>query len=304
VNASCEPCAACGQVLQRNEFGTAILGLIFVLSVLRSSGLSSMPRKLKYSRVLVKISGEALCGTGRSGIDAEALALVAREIATVAKMGAGIGLVVGGGNLIRGRDFTSTSGGPVLRVTADHMGMLATVINALALQDALLSLAAVKEPSPKNPLDDIDDHFARNVPVSVMSALPIPGLCEPFNHRLALRRLENKEVVIFAGGTGNPMFTTDTCAALRAGEVGAQVVMKATKVDGVYDSDPMTNPKAHKYEHLTFKKVLDDELGVMDLTAISLCMENKIPIMVFRLSDRDSLARAIRGENVGTLISE
>ena len=237
--------------------------------------------KSRCRRVVLKISGECLGSPGRAGVDAEALAYVAGEVAPLARAGVQVGLVVGGGNLIRGRDFPPAQA--VQRLTADYMGMLATVINALALQDALES---------------------RGVDARVLSAIPMGALCEAHSPWRAIELLEEGCVVIFAAGTGSPLFTTDMCAALRAGEVQAQAVLKATKVDGVYDSDPERNPRAKKYRRLTYQKAIQDRLGVMDLTAISLCMESRIPILVFRLARPGNLAAALAGRDVGTLISE
>ena len=240
-----------------------------------------MSAKAGYKRVLIKVSGEALCPPGRSGFDLKALDTLAGEIAAIARAGVQVGLVVGAGNLLRGRDFPP--GGPVHRVTADHMGMLATIINALALQDVL---------------------EAKGAPARVMSAIPMGALCETYGSRQAVGHLEKGRVVIYAAGTGSPLFTTDMCAALRAAETGAQAVIKATKVDGVYDSDPVKNRHAKKYDHLTYHEVIRLRLGVMDLTAISICMEQRIPIVVFRLSNPGNLARAVSGRKIGTLISE
>jgi uridylate kinase len=238
-------------------------------------------RKAQYKRVVLKISGECLGSPTRGGVDPEALAYVAGEVAPLVRKGIQVGLVVGGGNLIRGRDFSPAQA--VHRLTADYMGMLATVINALALQDAL---------------------EAQGTEARVLSAIPMGALCEAHSPWRAMELLDRGIVVIFAAGTGSPLFTTDMCAALRAAEVQAQAVLKATKVDGVYDSDPEKNPKAKKYRRLTFQKAIRDRLGVMDLTAISLCMESHIPIVVFRLFTPGTLRRALSGEAVGTIINE
>ncbi len=240
-----------------------------------------MADQLRYTRVLLKISGESLCQPGQSGIDATAVTAVADELSALAKRGVQIGLVIGGGNILRGRDLT---GNPhVQRPTADYMGMLATVINALALHDTLVS---------------------RGAACHVMSAIAMSGVCDVYTLRAATASLAAGKIVILAGGTGSPFFTTDTCAALRASELKAQVLMKATKVDGVFDADPMKNPAATKYAALTYEKVLADKLGVMDLTAISLCMENRIPIMVFQLFKQGNLLSAVSGQDVGTLIRD
>ena len=234
-----------------------------------------------YKRVLVKLSGEAMCPPGSYGIDPAAVAGVVNEVLPVAKLGVQIGLVIGGGNFVRGRDLASDP--HIQRATADYMGMLATVINALALQDALES---------------------HGLTTRVLSALSMSAVCEPFIRRRAVRHLEKGRVIILAGGTGSPFFTTDTCAALRSQEIHAQVLLKATKVDGVFDADPATNARAKKYDRLSYSKVLDDRLGIMDLTAISMCMESKIPIIVFALSKSGSLLAAVQGKPVGTIIAE
>ena len=239
-----------------------------------------MKLKTRYQRVILKISGECL-GTPGRGVDPEALAYVAGEVAPLARAGVQVGMVAGGGNLIRGRDFPPAQA--VQRLTADYMGMLATVINSLALQDAMESHGA-------------DAH--------VLSAIPMGPLCEAYSPWRAIELMEEGCVVIFAAGTGSPLFTTDMCAALRAGEVQAQAVLKATKVDGVYDADPEKHPGAKKYKRLTYQKAIRDRLRVMDLTAISLCMECHIPIVVFRLSARGNFRRAVMGKAVGTLIHE
>ena len=235
----------------------------------------------RYKRVLLKISGEALCRPGGSGVDTQALVTVSDELAALAKRGIQVGLVVGGGNLIRGRNLTDNP--YIERAHADYMGMLATVINGLALRDTLTR---------------------RGIAGCVLSAIPMPTVCDPYTRRDALSRLEAGHIVILAGGTGSPFFTTDTCAALRASELDAEVLLKATKVDGVYDADPVDNPQAQRYRRLTYEEVLADKLGVMDLTAISLCMENRIPIIVFQLSRAGSLDEVVCGGNVGTVISE
>jgi uridylate kinase len=241
-----------------------------------------MAKKLaKYERVLVKLSGESFCNPGSSGIDADAVDLVVQELLPAAKLGIQIGLVVGGGNFIRGRDLANDP--RIQRATADYMGMMATTINALALQDTLES---------------------HGLPTRVLNAITMTEIAEPFIRRRAIRHLEKGRIVILAGGTGSPFFSTDTCAALRASEIGAQALLKATKVDGVFDSDPQKNPAAKKYAALTYQKVLADRLGVMDLTAISLCMENKMPIIVFQLANKGSLAAILCGQDRGTVITE
>lgn len=231
----------------------------------------------KYKRVMLKISGEALAGDKKVGIDQDVLNNISEKIAEALKMGAEIAIVVGGGNFWRGR-----SGEGMDRTTADHMGMLATVINALALQDALES---------------------KGIETRVQTAIEMRQIAEPYIRRRAVRHLEKKRVVIFACGTGNPFFSTDTAAALRAAEIDAEVILLAKKVDGVYDSDPVKNPDAKKFDSLEYIEVLNRGLGVMDSTATSLCMDNNIPILVFGLDDPENILRVLRGENIGTIVS-
>jgi uridylate kinase len=231
-----------------------------------------------YRRILLKLSGEALLGGQQYGIDPPVIQRVATEIAEVASMGVQIGLVIGGGNIFRGAGLAEAG---MDRVTADHMGMLATVINALALQDALERRGAVAR---------------------VMSALQIHDVCEDYIRRRAVRHLEKGRVVIFAAGTGNPFFTTDTAASLRAIEVGADVLMKATKVDGVYSADPMIDPDAKRYGALSFDRVLTERLRVMDATAIVMCRDNKQPLIVFNLNNAGDLVRLVKGETLGTSV--
>jgi uridylate kinase len=233
----------------------------------------------RYKRILVKLSGEALMGESDYGIDPLFLKRLAAEIAAVRAAGIEVALVVGGGNLFRGAGLARAG---MDRVTADQMGMLATVMNALALQDAL---------------ESIDLH------VRVMSAIRINEVCEDYIRRRAVRHLEKGRVTIFAAGTGNPFFTTDTAASLRAIEIDAQLLLKATKVDGVYDADPTTNPRARRYDRLSYDQVLDDRLNVMDATAIVLCRDHELPMRVFNLNQADALVRAARGEEVGTLVT-
>jgi uridylate kinase len=235
---------------------------------------------LKYKRILLKISGEGLCREGGFGLESDELASTARQIAAVAKTSAQVAVVVGGGNFIRGEVLSAS--GQIQRATADHMGMLGTVINALALQDVL---------------------EAAGQPARVASAIPVGQLVEPFDRRRVLRHLEKGRVVILAAGTGNPFFTTDTCATLRATEIQADILLKATKVDGVYDSDPKKNPKAKMYKHLTYKQAINDNLRIMDMTALSLAMERQLPILVFNMKVAGNIARAVAGEKIGTLIS-
>lgn len=230
----------------------------------------------KYRRIMLKISGEALAGSKSSGIEQDTINNISGKIAEAYKMGVEIAIVVGGGNFWRGR-----SGKGMDRTTADHMGMLATVINALALQDSLES---------------------RNVPTRVQTAIEMRQIAEPYIRRRAVRHLEKKRIVIFACGTGNPYFSTDTTAALRAAEIDAEVILLAKKVDGVYDSDPSTNPQAKKFDRLTYIDILNRGLGVMDSTATSLCMDNNIPIIVFGLENPDNIIKVITGQEIGTKV--
>jgi uridylate kinase len=235
---------------------------------------------LKYRRILLKLSGEVLMGRGDYGIDPEVLSRVALEIKQVCSLGVQLGIVIGGGNIFRGAGLARAG---MDRVTGDHMGMLATVINSLALQDALERVGA----------------HAR-----VMSALQIHEVCEDYIRRRAIRHLEKNRTTIFAAGTGNPFFTTDTAAALRAIEIGADILIKGTKVDGVYTADPVKDPKATRYDRLSFDRVINDKLSVMDTTAVVMCRENNVPIRVFNLEGAGDLVRLVRGESVGTLVSE
>ncbi|HEX5133541.1 MAG TPA: UMP kinase [Candidatus Krumholzibacteria bacterium] len=234
---------------------------------------------LRFQRILLKFSGEILARDDGGGIDFAKLAAYSKQIAEVKALGTEVGIVIGGGNILRGS--TSSANG-IDRVTGDYMGMLATVINALAFQSALERIG---------------------VDTRVLTAIKMEQLAEPYIKRRAIRHLEKGRIVIFAGGTGNPYFTTDTAAALRAIEIEADVVMKGTKVDGVYDGDPMENPDARRFDSLSYIDVLNRRLKVMDATAISLCMENKLPIVVFKLIGDNNLMRAVRGEPVGTIVS-
>jgi uridylate kinase len=236
-------------------------------------------RAPRYRRILLKLSGEALMGKGDYGIDPEVLRRLANEVVEVVAKGVQIGLVIGGGNIFRGAGLARAG---MDRVTGDHMGMLATVMNGLAMQDALESLGA----------------HAR-----VMSALRINEVCEDYIRRRAIRHLEKGRVVILAAGTGNPFFTTDTAASLRAIEIDADILLKATKVNGIYTDDPVKNPKAERYARLTFDKVLADRLEVMDATAIVMCRDNNLPLRVFNLHSAGDLNRIVDGEDVGTLVS-
>jgi len=236
-------------------------------------------KRPKYSRILLKLSGEALGGPTGLNICAEAVAGMAAQIREVRDLGVQVVIVVGGGNIFRG---LSGSKRGIERATGDYMGMLATIINGLALQDALEKIG---------------------VPTRVQSAISMAQVAEPFIRRRAVRHLEKGRVVIFGGGTGNPYFSTDTAAALRANEIGAEVVLKATKVDGIYDSDPKTNPKAKRYSQIRYAEALRKQLKVMDSTAFSLCMDNKMPIIVFELFRPHNLKRVVMGEKVGTLVT-
>jgi uridylate kinase len=233
----------------------------------------------KYRRILVKLSGEALGHKTGSGIDPDALRSMAKQIREVRELGVEVVIVIGGGNIFRG--VTGSEGG-IERATGDYMGMLATVINALALQDALEK---------------------QGVPTRVQSAITMHQVAEAFIRRRAVRHLEKGRVVIFGGGTGNPFFSTDTAAALRAHEIGAEVILKATKVDGIYDSDPKKNPQAKRFEQVSYLEALQRQLKVMDAAAFSLCMDSKMPIIVFDMFKPHNLSRVVQGEKVGTLVT-
>ncbi|HOE20713.1 MAG: UMP kinase [Spirochaetes bacterium] len=232
----------------------------------------------KYKRILLKLSGEALAGQNKVGINPEIVSHIAREVKKAYTMGVDIALVIGGGNIFRGSVGTSIG---IERATGDYMGMLGTIINALAVQSVLENM---------------------QIPTRVMTAIEMRQVAEPYIRRRALRHLEKRRIVIFAAGTGNPFFTTDTAAALRAIEIGADLLCKATKVDGVYDKDPVKFPEANKMNTVSYMDVIKQQLGVMDYTAVSLCMENKLPLVVFNLFDEGSLARILNGEPVGTKI--
>lgn len=233
----------------------------------------------RYQRVLLKISGEGFCREGASGIDHDALLSIAQQCRDVNRLGVELAIVIGGGNFIRGQVLAQRG---ISRVTADHMGMLATVINALALMDALEALGVVTR---------------------VQTAIHMADVAEPYIRRRAIRHLEKGRVVILAAGTGNPYFSTDTTAALRATELGAEVLLKATKVDAVYSADPHVDPKAERYETLSYMEVLKKNLRVMDATAITLCRENALPIIVFDLLTPGNVQRVICGEPLGTLVA-
>jgi uridylate kinase len=233
----------------------------------------------RYKRILLKLSGETFCTPGGFGIDGQELESIAQRIAQVSKLGSQIAIVVGGGNFLRGETFSKNSHIP--RNTADYMGMLATVLNACALQETLEKLGQ---------------------PTRVCSAIEVAAICEPFIRRRCLKHLESGRVVILAGGTGNPFFSTDTCAALRASELEADVLIKATKVEGVYSDDPKKNPNAKFFEELTYAEVLQKNLRVIDHAAVALCRENNIPIIVLNIFKEGNITRALCGEKVGTLI--
>ena len=234
---------------------------------------------VQYRRVLLKLSGEALMGDLDYGIEPKVIQRIAAEIATARNTGVEIAIVIGGGNIFRGAGLARAG---MDRVTGDYMGMLATVMNALAIQDALESM----------------DVYAR-----VMSALQINEVCEDYIRRRAVRHLEKGRVVILAAGTGNPFFTTDTAASLRAIEIGADVLLKATKVDGVYDSDPMNNPDAKRFETVSYDQVLAEKLSVMDATAIVMCRDNDLPLRIFDLTRANALVQAMSGDDIGTVVT-
>ncbi len=234
----------------------------------------------RYKRVILKLSGEALAGSSGYGIDPRTLVSIAGQIKEVVARGVEVAIVVGGGNIWRG---VAGSAQGMDRATADYMGMLATEINALALQDALEK---------------------QGLEIRVMTAIEMKEIAEPYIRRRAIRHLEKGRVVIFAAGTGNPYFSTDTAAALRSAEIEAEVILRAKKVDGVYDSDPLKNPDAKKFSYLPYIDVLNQGLGVMDSTAASLCMDNKIPIIVFNLMEDGNILRAVMGDNIGTYVGE
>jgi uridylate kinase len=232
-----------------------------------------------YVRILLKLSGEALMGDQSYGIDRAVAQQIAKDVAEVQRLGVQVAAVIGGGNIFRG---VAASAGGMDRATADYMGMLATVINALALQDAL---------------------EREGITTRVLTAIEMRAVAEPFIRRRAIRHLEKGRVVVFAAGTGNPYFTTDTAAALRAMEIKAEVILKGTKVDGIYDADPLTHPNATRFDTITYLNVLERGLQVMDATAISLCMDNQMPIVVFNLRTPGNLRRAIMGEAVGSVVT-
>ena len=235
-------------------------------------------QSIRYKRVLVKLSGEALMGSGEYGIDPAIIKRIALEIQEILALGVEVAVVIGGGNIFRGAGLARAG---MDRVTGDHMGMLATVMNCLAMQDALEAIGT----------------HAR-----VMSAIRINEVCEEYVRRRAVRHLEKGRVVLFAAGTGNPFFTTDTAASLRAIEIGAGLLIKATKVDGIYSADPVKDPSAVRYPTLTFDRVLDERLNVMDATAIVMCRDNNLPLQVFNLGNAGDLLRIVQGESIGTVV--
>ncbi|MEM1329642.1 MAG: UMP kinase [Planctomycetota bacterium] len=240
---------------------------------------SSDGARPSFRRVLLKLSGESFCAPGGFGIDPDELALIAEEVKSAAAVGAELAVVVGGGNIIRGAELAKA--GHIEQATADHMGMLGTVINALALKEKLATIG---------------------IQSRVMTAIEIPSVAEPFIRGRAIRHLEKGRVVILGAGTGNPFFTTDTCAALRARELECEVLLKATKVDGVYTADPHKDPSATRYDRLTFSEAIDRDLRVMDMTALAMCREHDVPVLVFAFKEKGNIARVIAGENLGTLV--
>jgi uridylate kinase len=235
---------------------------------------------MKYRRILLKLSGEALVGEGHYGIDPKTLNLMAKEVAAISEAGVQVGIVIGGGNIFRGLKGAATG---MDRVTGDQMGMLATVINSMALQDTLEKLGVVTR---------------------VQTAIPMQTIAEPFIRRRALRHLEKRRVVIFAAGTGSPFFTTDTAAALRAKEMKADVLIKGTKVDGIYSADPVTDTSATRYEFISYLDFVEKRLKAIDSTAVTFCMDNNIPILVFNLKVPGNLQKIVSGEQIGTLIGQ
>lgn len=238
-------------------------------------------KKPKYKRIILKLSGEALQGNKPHGIDQDTLISIAKQIKEISKLGVDIAIVLGGGNIFRGQENTERLGLELERSVADYMGMLSTCINGLALQDVLEKLG---------------------LPTRVMTALSMQQVAEPYIRRRAIRHLEKGRAIIFVAGTGNPYFTTDTAAALRAMEIGADVILKATRVNGVYDKDPLKFKDARKFDRLSYIDVLNKNLRFMDATAVSLCMDNKLPIVIFNLTKRGNIKRAVLGQNIGTIV--
>lgn len=239
-----------------------------------------MSEKLKYKRILLKLSGEALLGDAEFGIDLKAVEKICLEVAELIAMGVQVAVVIGGGNLFRGADLTKRG---LDRITGDHMGMLATIMNGLALRERFISA---------------------KIPVTLMSSFSMPGIVESFDRRLAINALEAGRAVIFVGGTGNPLFSTDSAASLRAIEIKADALLKATKVDGVYSADPKVDKKAKRFDHLTYAEVLDRQLRVMDLTAICLAQEFNLVVRVFDMNKPSVLKRVVMGDNEGTIVSK
>jgi uridylate kinase len=234
---------------------------------------------LKYQRILLKLSGEALMGSEDYGIDPQVINRISKEIAQVHALGVQIGIVIGGGNIFRGAGLSKSG---IDRVTGDHMGMLATVMNSLALQNALEK---------------------QGVKVRVMSAIGIHEVCEDYIRRRAIRHLQKGNITVFAAGIGNPFFTTDSAASLRAIEINADIVLKATKVDGIYSADPVTDPNAYKYDHLTYDEVIEKKLAVMDTSAVVLCRDRKMPIQIFNMNQEGALMDIVKGSNIGTIVT-
>ncbi|MEM9064694.1 MAG: UMP kinase [Planctomycetota bacterium] len=243
-------------------------------------GPTPAPGRSRYRRILLKLSGEAFCAPGGFGIDADELEVIAQEVADAAQSGAQLAVVVGGGNIIRGAELARD--GHIVQATADHMGMLGTVINAIALREKLTALG---------------------IGARAMTAIEIPSVAEPFIRGRAIRHLEKGNVVVLGGGTGNPFFTTDTCAALRARELECDVLLKATKVDGVYSADPKTDPNAERYHSLAYRVAIEQRLRVMDITALAMCEESGLPLVVFDFKRQGNIGRVIAGEDVGTLVT-
>lgn len=234
---------------------------------------------LKYKRILLKLSGEALMGAEDYGIDPQVINRISKEIAQVHQLGVEIGIVIGGGNIFRGAGLSKSG---IDRVTGDHMGMLATVMNSLALQNALEK---------------------QNIKVRVMSAIGIHEVCEDYIRRRAIRHLEKGNITVFAAGIGNPFFTTDSAASLRAIEINADIVLKATKVDGIYSADPVKDPNAFKYDHLTYDEVIEKKLAVMDTSAVVLCRDRKMPIQIFNMNKENALMEIVKGSTIGTIVT-
>jgi len=235
--------------------------------------------QIKYKRILLKLSGEALMGAEDYGIDPQVINRISQEISQVHRLGVEVGIVIGGGNIFRGAGLSKSG---IDRVTGDHMGMLATVMNSLALQNALEK---------------------QNIKVRVMSAIGIHEVCEDYIRRRAIRHLQKGNITVFAAGIGNPFFTTDSAASLRAIEINADIVLKATKVDGIYSADPVKDPEAFKYDHLTYDEVIEKKLAVMDTSAVVLCRDRKMPIRIFNMNQENALMDIVKGSNIGTVVT-